>query len=66
MASPDSPTMEADQEECGPGASVSTEKVTPVSKRKSMDWPPIVINTQVPSGVIRMGACVGTSGHLQS
>ena len=58
--------MEADEEESGPGASVSTEKVAPVSKRKSMDWPPIVINTRGPSGVIRMGAYVGTPGHLQS
>ena len=31
--------MEADQEESGPGASVSTEKVAPVSKRISMDSP---------------------------
>ena len=58
--------MEADGEESDPGASVSTEKVAPVSKRKSTDWPPTVINTQGSSGVIRTGACVGTPGHLQS
>ena len=32
------------------------------SKRKSMDWPPTIINTQGSSGVIRTGACVGTPG----
>ena len=47
-----------DREESGPGASVSTEKVAPMSKRKSIDWPPTVINTHDSSGVIRMGACV--------
>ena len=52
--------MVVDWEESGPGASVSTEKVAPVSKRKSSDWPPTVINTQGSSGVIRMGTCVGT------
>ena len=31
MAHPDSPIMEADWEEGGPGASVSTEKIAPVS-----------------------------------
>ena len=36
------------------------------TRRKSMDCPPTVINTWISSGVIRMGACVGTPGHLQS
>ena len=58
--------MEAYREESGPGASLSTEKVVPGSKRKSMDWPPTIINTRGSSGVIRMGAGVGTPGHLQS
>ena len=66
LACPDSPTMEADWEESGPEASVSTEKVAPISKRKSTGWPHTVINTRGSSGVIRMGACVGTPGHLQS
>ena len=30
------------------------------------DCPPTVINTWISLGVIRMGACVGTPGHLQS
>ena len=58
--------MEADPEESGPGASVSTEKFAPVSERKSTDWPPTAINTQGSSGIIRTGACVGTPRHLQS
>ena len=58
--------MEADGEESGPGASVNTEKVAPVSKRKLTDWPPVTINTRGSSGVIRTGACLGTPGHLQS
>ena len=66
-AYPDSPTMVMDGEESGPGAWVNTEKVAPVSKRKSMDWTPtIIINTLGSLGVIRMGACVGTPGYLQS
>ena len=32
----------------------------------SIAGPPTVINTWGFSGVIRMGACVGTPGHLQS
>ena len=55
-----------DQKESGPGALVSTEKVPPVSKRKSTDWPPTVINTQGSSGIIRIEACVETLRHLQS
>ena len=58
--------MVVDQEESGPGASVSTKKAAPVSERKSTDWPSTVNNTQGSSSVIRMGACVGTPGHLQS
>ena len=54
--------MEVDWEESGPGASASMGKVAPVPKRKLMDWPPTVINTRCSSGVIRMGACVGTPG----
>ena len=60
MACPDSPIMEADWEESGPGASVSMEKVALVPKRKLMNWPPTVINSQGSSGVIRKGDCVGT------
>ena len=66
LTHPESPIMVVDREESGPGASVSTEKVAPVSKRKSTDWPPTVINTWGSSGVVRMGACVGTPGHFQS
>ena len=63
--------MVVDRAEGGPGASVSTEKVAPVSKRNQLIDPPpphthTVINTQGSSGVIRMVACVGTPGHLQS
>ena len=60
--------MVVDRAESGPGASVSTEKVAPVSKRNQLIDPPThtVINTQGSSGVIRMVACVGTPGHLQS
>ena len=55
--------------ESRPAALVSTEKVAPVSKRKLTDSPPplpTVIDIQGSSGVIRMGDCVGTPGHLQS
>ena len=58
--------MEVDPGESWPGASVSTEYVAPVSKRKLTDWPPTIINTRGSSGVIRTGACVGTPRHLQS
>ena len=37
-----------DQEERGQGASVSTETVAPVSKRKSTDWPPQLLISRVP------------------
>ena len=37
-----------DQKESGPGALVSTEKVPPVSKRKSTDWPPQLLIPRVP------------------
>ena len=40
--------MVVDQEEGGPGASVSTEKVAPVSKRKLTDWPPQLLISSVP------------------
>ena len=55
-----------DQEESEPGASVRTEKVAPVSKRKLTDWPSTVINTWGYSDGIRTGARVGTPRHLQS
>ena len=64
LVRPDSPITEADQEESGPGASVSTEYVAPVSK--SMDWHPIVIDTRGSSDEIRTGAYVGIPSHLQS
>ena len=51
-----------DQEESGPRGSVSTEKVAPVSKRKSTDWPPTVVTTQGSSSIIRIETCVGTLG----
>ena len=51
MARPDSHITEVDREESGPGASVSTEYVAPVSK--SMDWHPIVIDTRGSSDEIR-------------
>ena len=35
-------------------------------QRKLTDQPFTVINTQVSSGVFRIGACVGTPKHLQS
>ena len=40
--------MVVDQEESRPGASVSTEKVAPAPKRKSMDWPPQLFIPWVP------------------
>ena len=58
--------MVVGREGSGPGASVSTEKVAPVSKRKPTDWSPTVINTWGCSGIIRTGTCVGNPGHLQS
>ena len=58
--------MVADQEEGRTGNPMSSEKVAPVSKRKLTDWPPTVINTEDSSGVIRMGACMETPGHLHS
>ena len=66
MARSDSPITVVDQEESGPGATVSTEEVALVSKRKSTDCPPTVINTQGSPGVIRVGASVGAPGRLQS
>ena len=35
-------------------------------QKESTDWPPKVINTRGSSGIIRMGACVGTPRHLRS
>ena len=66
MAHPDSTIIVVDQEESEPGASVRTEKVAPVSKRKLTDWPSTVINTWGYSDGIRTGARVGTPRHLQS
>ena len=66
LVSSDCPVTVVDQEESGPGASVSTEKVATVSKRTSTNWCPTVINTRGSLGVIRMEACVGTPGHLWS
>ena len=57
--------MVVDWEESGPGASVSTEKVAPVSKRK-LTVPPQFINSWGSSGVIRTGTSVGIPGNLQS
>ena len=37
-----------------------------MSERKLLDWPTTVINTQGSSDVIRMGACVGNPGQIQS
>ena len=37
-----------DREESGPEASVSTEKVAPLSKRKSTDWPPQLLTPGIP------------------
>ena len=62
----DCPITVVDREESGPGASVSTEKDASVSKRKLIDWPPTVTDTQGSSHVIRTGECVGTPGNLQS
>ena len=43
----------------------SEQKVAPVSKRKSTDWPFTDINTQGSSGVTRMGfVCVDPWGIL--
>ena len=66
MAHPDSTIMVVDQEESEPGASVRTEKVAPVSKRKLTDWPSTVINTQGSSRAVRMGGLCGDPGQLQS
>ena len=55
-----------DPEKSRPEALVNTEKVALMSKRKLSDWSPTVINTWGSSGVIRMGVCVGTPGHIQS
>ena len=62
----DCPITVVDREESGPGASVSTEKDASVSKRKLIDWPPTVTDTQGFSHVIGSGVCVGTPGNLQS
>ena len=67
----DSPTIVVDQEESGSGRkrtrgfSEHRESFLGVQK-KSTDWPPTVINTQGSSGIIMMGACVGTPRHLRS
>ena len=62
--------MVVDWEKRGLRASVSTEKVAQVSKRNQLIAPPThthtVIDTWCSSGVIRMGACVGTPGNFQS
>ena len=42
----------------------SEQKVAPVSKRKSTDWPFIDINTQGSSGVTRMGCVCGSLGNF--
>ena len=41
-------------------------EICPSVQKKSTVWPSTVINTRGSSGVIRMGVCVGTPGHLQS
>ena len=67
----DSPTIVVDQEESGSGRKRTRgfsehRESCPSVQKKLTDWPPTVINTRGSSGVIRMGACVGTPGHLQS
>ena len=62
LACPESPITEADREESGPGASVSTEYVALVSKRKLTDWPLTIINTRGSSGVIRRELVWGPLG----
>ena len=47
MSHPDSSITAVDQEESGPGASVSTEKVATVSQRTSTTWCPTVIGPLV-------------------
>ena len=60
------PQYVVDWGESRPGISVSTEKGAP-SVQKEIDWLVLtVINTWGSSGVIRMGACMGTPGHLLS
>ena len=43
----------------GSGASVSTEKAVPVSKRKSADWPPRLLILGVPQVLLGQGLAWG-------
>ena len=51
-----------DQEESRLGASVSTEKVAPGSKRKSTDWPPQLLIPRLPQVLLEWGLMWGSPG----
>ena len=65
LAHPDSPITVVDQEESRPGA-LRSRKLPWCPKENPLIGPPTVSNTQGSSVAIRMGACVGAPGHLQS
>ena len=50
------------QEESRPGASVSTEKVAPGSKRKLTDWPPQLLIPGLPQVLLEWGLMWGSPG----
>ena len=42
------------------------QRKLPQCPKELTDWPLTVINTEDSSGLIRMGACMETPGHLHS
>ena len=59
FASSRQPRYGSESEGSGSGASVSTEKVVPVSKRKSADWPPRLLILGVPQVLLGQGLVWG-------
>ena len=59
FASSRQPRYGSESEGSGWGASVSTEKVVPVSKRKSADWPPRLLILGVPQVLLWQGLVWG-------
>ena len=53
-----------DQEESGPEPSVSTEKVAPLSKRKSTDWTPQLLIPGVPQVLLEWELVWGPMGSF--
>ena len=64
LAGPDSPTTVVDQEESRPGALMS-RKLPWCPKENRLIGPLQLLIPGVPQ-VNRLGACVGTPGHLRS